>query len=84
MSPIVLSLPRGVEAPFLLGGRRLERSAKSNVVTMYGGGDIEKLDRGHKVDTFDCGRKTFNRFLSRYALPNQQAEASQTYVALRD
>jgi GNAT superfamily N-acetyltransferase len=43
---------------------------------------IEKLQRGHKIDDFDCGREALNRFLSRYAFQNQQAEASQTYVAL--
>jgi GNAT superfamily N-acetyltransferase len=43
---------------------------------------IEKLQRGHNVDTFDCGREALNRFLIRYALPNQQAGASQTYIAL--
>ena len=43
---------------------------------------IEKLQRGHALDSFDCGREALNRFLIRYALPNQQAEASQTYVAL--
>ena len=45
---------------------------------------IEKLQRGHKVDGFDCGREALNRFLSRYAFQNQQAEASQTYVALSE
>ncbi len=45
---------------------------------------IEKLHRRHAVDSFDCGRDALNRFLVRYALPNQQAEASQTYVALAD
>jgi GNAT superfamily N-acetyltransferase len=45
---------------------------------------IEKLGRGHEVDSFDCGREALNRFLIRYALQNQQAEASQTYVALSD
>lgn len=45
---------------------------------------IEKLHRRHAVDAFDCGREALNRFLTRYALPNQQAEASQTYVALAD
>ena len=45
---------------------------------------IEKLSRGHEVDSFDCGREALNRFLIRYALQNQQAEASQTYVALSD
>ncbi|MBX3027871.1 GNAT family N-acetyltransferase [bacterium] len=43
---------------------------------------IEKLNRKHPVEAFDCGREALNRFLVRYALPNQQADASQTYVAL--
>jgi GNAT superfamily N-acetyltransferase len=43
---------------------------------------IEKLQRGHEIDQFDCGREALNRFLVRYALQNQQAGASQTYVAL--
>jgi GNAT superfamily N-acetyltransferase len=34
------------------------------------------------VDQFDCGREALNRFLVRYAFQNQQAGASQTYVAL--
>src|ERR1019366_7112264 len=45
---------------------------------------IEKLQRGHSLDTFDCGREALNRFLIRYAFQNQQAGASQTYVALAD
>jgi predicted N-acetyltransferase YhbS len=36
------------------------------------------------VDTFDCGREPLNRFLHRFALQNQQAGASQTYVALSE
>ena len=43
---------------------------------------IEKLRREHAVDEFDCGRQELNRFLRRYALQNQQAGASQTYVGL--
>jgi len=43
---------------------------------------IEKLHRGHTLDGFDCGREALNRFLTRYALTNQQAGASQTYVAV--
>jgi GNAT superfamily N-acetyltransferase len=43
---------------------------------------IEKLQRSHKIDDFDCGRDALSRFLSLYAFQNQQAEASQTYVAL--
>jgi predicted N-acetyltransferase YhbS len=45
---------------------------------------IEKLERSHAIDAFDCGREALNRFLIRYALQNQQAGASQTYVALAD
>lgn len=43
---------------------------------------IEKLRRDHQVDPFDCGQEALNRFLVRYAFQNQQADASQTYVAL--
>ena len=43
---------------------------------------IEKLRRDHHVDLFACGQEALNRFLVRYAFQNQQAEASQTYVAL--
>ena len=45
---------------------------------------IEKLRRNHAIDAFDCGREALNLFLIRYAFQNQQAEASQTYVALSD
>jgi GNAT superfamily N-acetyltransferase len=42
---------------------------------------IEKLTRTHAVDGFDCEAPTLNRFLERYALQNQQADASRTHVA---
>jgi GNAT superfamily N-acetyltransferase len=45
---------------------------------------IEKLARSHPVDGFDCGQEALNRFLIRYALTNQLANASQTYVGLAD
>jgi len=47
---------------------------------------IERLHRSLDLDAFDCGREPLNRFLIRYALQNQQqqAGASQTYVALAD
>lgn len=45
---------------------------------------IEKLQRHHAIDAFDCGREALNRFLIRYALQNQQAGASQTYVAVSE
>jgi GNAT superfamily N-acetyltransferase len=43
---------------------------------------IEKLQRSHNVDPFDCGRQALNNFLKGYTLTNQQASASQTYVGL--
>jgi GNAT superfamily N-acetyltransferase len=46
--------------------------------------NIEKLARHHAVDDFDCGEEALNRFLSRFAFPNQQASASQTYVGMAD
>ena len=43
---------------------------------------IEKLQRRDDVDDLDCGREALNRFLVRYSFQNQQAGASQSYVAL--
>lgn len=43
---------------------------------------IEKLERRHPIDHFDCGKEPLNRYLVRYALQNQSAGASQTYIAL--
>jgi hypothetical protein len=31
---------------------------------------IEKLQRGHDLGSFDCGREALNRFLIRYAFQN--------------
>lgn len=45
---------------------------------------IEKLARHHAVENFDCGQAALNRFLLRFALPSQYANASQTYVGLAD
>jgi GNAT superfamily N-acetyltransferase len=45
---------------------------------------IEKLHRRHAVEAFDCGEDALNRFLLRFALPNQMANASQTYIGLAD
>jgi GNAT superfamily N-acetyltransferase len=41
---------------------------------------IERLRRSHAVEGFDCGSEKLNQYLVRYALQNQQAGASQTYV----
>jgi GNAT superfamily N-acetyltransferase len=45
---------------------------------------IEKLARHHGVEDFDCGQAALNRFLIRFALSSQHANASQTYVGLAD
>lgn len=45
---------------------------------------IEKLQPRHAVDTFDCGNQDLNRFLQKFALPNQSSGASTTYVGLAD
>lgn len=49
---------------------------------MSGSLRIEKLRPDHTVVGFECGREELNRFLIRFALTNQQAGSSQTYVAL--
>ena len=43
---------------------------------------IELLHRSHAVEGFDCGEEPLNRFLWRFALANERANASRTYVAL--
>lgn len=43
---------------------------------------IEKLNRGHAVEAFDCGQEPLNRYLVQLALVNQSAGAAQTYVGL--
>lgn len=42
---------------------------------------MAKLRRSHAIDDFDCGTAALNRFLQRFALANQSAGTSQTYVA---
>ncbi len=41
---------------------------------------IRKLLATDQVDTFDCGQAALNQFLQRYALVNQKANSTQTYV----
>ena len=43
---------------------------------------IEKLQRTHEIEAFDCGQPELNRFLIRHALQAQQMNSSQTYVGL--
>lgn len=50
-------------------------------MTVFG---VDKLARHHAIDGFDCGQESLNRFLTRFALPSQQAHASQTYLGLTD
>ena len=43
---------------------------------------IEKLNPTHIVERFTCAQPDLDRFLIRHALQAQQANSSQTYVAL--
>ena len=49
---------------------------------MTEGRRVEKLRADHNLEGFDCGREELNRYLIRYAWPNRQAGAAQTYVGL--
>lgn len=51
---------------------------------MSGYGTIEKLRREHRLESFDCGRETLNRFLQRHAWDSQQSGSAQTYVLAKD
>lgn len=51
---------------------------------MTGSLQIEKLHRSHAVEQFTCGQPELDRFLIRHALQAQQANSSQTYVAVSD
>ena len=42
---------------------------------------LEKLQRRHAIETFDCGQDALNRYLINHAWANQQAKAAQTYIA---
>jgi GNAT superfamily N-acetyltransferase len=48
---------------------------------MTAGLSIEKVARRHRLEAFDCGKEALNTLLSRFAFGNQQANASQTYLA---
>lgn len=45
---------------------------------------IQKLDRSHITEHFDCGYDDLNRYISRFALNNQLAGSAQTYVGRAD
>ena len=40
----------------------------------------ERLTERHQTQNFDCGETTLNVWLQRYALKNQQNQASRTFV----
>lgn len=42
---------------------------------------IQKLERAHTVESFDCGSEALNRYIIRFALTNQSSGSAQTYVA---
>ncbi|MGC9224299.1 MAG: GNAT family N-acetyltransferase [Terracidiphilus sp.] len=44
---------------------------------------IEKLTAFHNVRTFTCGEHSLDLYLRKYALANQRADSSQTYVVHR-
>jgi GNAT superfamily N-acetyltransferase len=45
---------------------------------------IRKLNGNDQVDLFDCQQEPLNQFLRRFALTNQKANSSQTYVCCQD
>lgn len=45
---------------------------------------IAKLNAGHAVADFDCGRSALNVFLARHALANQMMGGAQTYLGLAE
>jgi GNAT superfamily N-acetyltransferase len=45
--------------------------------------EIAKLDRSHRVQSFDCGVAPLNEYLKQYALQNQSAGGARSYVATR-
>jgi GNAT superfamily N-acetyltransferase len=45
---------------------------------------VEKLAVHHQVHDFKCGKNSLDLFIRRYALQNQRADSSQTYVVHQD
>lgn len=43
---------------------------------------IEKLERHHHVESFDCGQENLNRYIQDYALMSQRSDAASTYVGV--
>jgi GNAT superfamily N-acetyltransferase len=45
---------------------------------------VEKLNRTHHLEDFDCGVEVLNRLLMAHALNNQSANSTQSYVGMRN
>jgi GNAT superfamily N-acetyltransferase len=45
---------------------------------------VEKLAFYHQVHDFKCGKNSLDLFIRKYALVNQRADSSQTYVVHQD
>jgi GNAT superfamily N-acetyltransferase len=45
---------------------------------------VEKLNEEHQLKKFRCGENSLDHFLRAYALSNQRADSSQTYVVHRN
>jgi GNAT superfamily N-acetyltransferase len=45
---------------------------------------VEKLSAHHQVRDFKCGKNSLDLFIRKYALVNQRADSSQTYVVHQD
>ena len=45
---------------------------------------IERLERFHNRNDFDCGVKELNNFLTKYSFQNQKSHISKTFVAVDD
>lgn len=43
-------------------------------------GEVEKLEKSHKVKQFNCGNNYLNDYLIKYALQNQKKHISNTFV----
>ena len=45
---------------------------------------VQILNRSYSRETFDCGNSSLNEYLKKYALQNQKARYSITYVASKE
>lgn len=43
---------------------------------------VEKLNREHRIQEFDCGNAALNTWLNRFALTNQNAQTATTFTAV--